>query len=119
MHFLIDENLPRSIESVFEDLDFEVEHVRDIKQLRGYSDEVVFKYAVTYKRIIVTRDLNFANPIRFNLGDLPGIVVLRFPNDVSIAAICRETARLCRLFKNEDWHNIVILEPGSARLRKR
>lgn len=118
MRFLIDENLPASVGSVFEDLDFQAQHVRNLKELRGQPDEVIFEYAVSQKSIIVARDLNFANPIRFELHRLPGILVLRFPNDISIKVMITEIKNLISAFKNTDWHNIVILEPGSARLRR-
>lgn len=118
MRFLIDENLPVSVGSVFEGLGFQVQHVRDIKGLHGRPDEVIFDYAVSQKSIVVTRDLNFANPIRFELHRLPGIVVLRFPNDISIKVMVTEIKNLISAFKNNDWHNIIILQPGSARLRQ-
>ena len=118
MHFLIDENLPRSIGVVFTQLGFVAEHVRDTKQLHGQPDEVIFEYATENKLVIVTRDLNFANPIRFNLSKLPGIVLLRFPNDISIERMCTEVLALGHSLKEKDWNNIVILEPGSLRIRK-
>ena len=118
MRFLIDENLPGSTGEIFAELGFIVEHVRNLKQLHGQPDEVVFEYAVSQKSIIVTRDVNFSNPIRFELSRLPGIVTLRFPNDISINAMHAEIKKLTSPFKEADWANIVILEPGSARLRK-
>ncbi len=118
MRFLIDENLPASVGSVFEDLGFEAQHVRNLKELRGRPDEVIFEYAVSQKSIIVTRDLNFANPIRFELHKLSGIIVLRFPNEISIQSMTEEIKRLIAMFKKADWHHIIILQPGSARLRR-
>ena len=118
MLFLIDENLPRSIGSIFADLGFRVEYVKRLKQLRGQPDEVIFEYAISHEAVIVTRDLNFANPLRFELPELAGMVVLRFPNEISIAGISQEVKRLAAAFKYEDWRNLIILEPGSARLRK-
>ena len=97
---------------------FEVEHVRRLDQLRGQPDEILFQYAVSKKSIIVTRDLNFANIVRFELYKLPGIVVLRFPNDIPLKVMCQEIKRLASGFKEDNWHNIVILTPGSARLRR-
>lgn len=116
--FLIDENLPRSIGSIFADLGFKVAHVKSLTELRGQPDEVIFEYAISQETVIVTRDLNFANRLRFDLSKLAGMVVIRFPNDISVAGICREVKNLAATFHYEDWRNLIILEPGSARLRK-
>ena len=118
MQFLIDENLPKLIGSVFEDFGFEISFVRNIENLRGQTDEVIFKYASLNKNIIVTRDVNFVNPFRFNLKELPGIILIRFPNEISVKGMCAEIMKLLKPFKKKHWHNIIILEPGSARLRK-
>jgi len=116
--FLIDENLPGSIGSIFTDLGFRVESVQSLKQLRGQPDEVIFAYAVSQQAVIVTRDLNFANPLRFELPRLAGMVVIRFPNDMSIAGISQEVRRLATTVPSEDWNNLIIFEPASVRLRK-
>ena len=118
MHFLIDENLPLSLEAVFLKQGHSMAHVRNINELRGQPDEVIFEYAAKRKLIIVTRDLNFANPMRFELSKLVGMAVLRFPNDISIERLNQETGRLISEINDEQWHSIVLIEPGSIRLRK-
>src|SRR5579872_7317962 len=92
MLFLIDENLPQSLAPAFENHGHNALHVTSLEQLRGQPDEVIFEYAAAKQLIIVTRDLNFANPIRFNLSRLAGIVVLRFPNDISMKQLAQDTA---------------------------
>ena len=62
MLFLIDENLPVSIGKIFRKRGFQIDSVKALSELHGQSDEVIFKYAVEKKAIIVTRDLGFANP---------------------------------------------------------
>lgn len=52
MLFLIDENTTSSIRIVFEESGFEAECVKDIKELHGQSDEVVFDYAVDKQAVI-------------------------------------------------------------------
>ena len=84
MFFLIDENLPTSIGEIFTGRGHSVECVRRLKQLQGQPDEVVFDYAVKKEAMIVTRDLGFGNPLRFELSKLKGGMILRFPNDVSM-----------------------------------
>lgn len=117
MHFLIDENLPLSLAAAFENYGHSVQHVRSLTELRGQSDEVIFEYAATRKLIIVTRDLNFANPLRFNLGKLVGMVVLRFSNDISMEQMCQNVGESAAELSEEQWHNLIVIEPGSVRLR--
>lgn len=114
---LIDENLPCSIGDIFRERGFRVICVNEQQTLRGKSDEVIFNYAAETQAVIVTRDLRFANPTRFPLHKLPGIVVLRFPNEVSIAALCSEVRRLVAELREEDFFQIVVIEPGSVRMR--
>ncbi len=118
MRFLIDENLPLSLGSIFKQNRHEAEFVKNTKELRGKPDEVIFEYAATNGLMIVTRDLNIANPIRFKLEKVIGIVVLRFPNDVSIERIIQEIGNVMSQLTEEQWRQLVVIEPGSVRLRK-
>ncbi len=117
MRVLIDENLPTSVGGMFRERGFAVTSVGEHAKLRGKPDEIIFEYAVQTQAIIVTRDLRFANPTRFPLHKLSGIVALRFPNDVSIAGLCNEARRLMREFREEDFRQLVVIEPGSVRMR--
>jgi len=118
MLFLIDENCSASIGLLFKERGFEVECVKDIKKLRGQSDEVVFNYAANNQSIVVTKDLGFANPLRFDLTYLPGIVIIRFPNEVSTKAISKEIKRLINGMIKEDFlKRIIVIEPGNVRSR--
>lgn len=118
MTFLIDENLPASLGEVFTALGGGVECVYDNPALRGKPDEAIFEYAVTKEVIPVTRDLGFANPIRFPLSKLRGLVLIRFPNEISTSALFKEIARLAQGLPLADFHNLIVIEPGSIRKRK-
>jgi predicted nuclease of predicted toxin-antitoxin system len=117
VNFLIDENLPSSLKAIFQELGFEVSHVRDTEELRGQPDEVIFKHAVSTQSIVVTRDVNFANQVRFELHKMPGIIILRFPNDVTMEALRDNLKDTISSFTPATWHNIVVIEPDSIRLR--
>lgn len=117
MFFLVDENLPASVGAIFAGRGWDVELISDSHELRGKPDEAVFEYAAKRKAVIVTRDVRFANPTRFALDRLHGVVVLRFPNEVSIFALCKETSRLVSGLEAGDFHKLVIIEPGSVRVR--
>ncbi len=116
--FLIDENLPRAVGEVFTGLGFRAECVGDNPSLRQKSDEVIFEYAVERKAVIVTRDVGFANPFRFPLNTSAGLIVLRFPNEISMNALCAELRRLIEGFGSEDFNDLIVVEPGSVRKRK-
>lgn len=118
MLFLIDENLPISLGEIFSSRGHAVQTIRNLKQLQGRPDEVVFNYAQEKKAVIVTRDLGFTNPFRFDISKLVGVVILRFPNDISIKTLKNEAKRLMENLKDSDFKQIVILEPGSVRTRK-
>ena len=119
MLFLVDENTTSSIRMVFEEKGFQAECVKDIPELRGKPDEVIFDYAVAKQATIVTRDLGFTNPRRFNLAQLIGLVVLRFPNEISSTAFLGEVEKLMEGMTEEDFRGrIIVIEPGSVRLRR-
>ena len=118
MHFLIDENLPLSLGKIFRQNGHKAEFVKSLKELRGKPDEVIFEYAAANGLSIVTRDLNIANPIRFDLSKVAGIVVLRFPNDISIELLAQEITSVMDRLNEDQWHQLVVIEPGSIRLRK-
>lgn len=118
MLFLIDENLPETIGKVFTDRGFQVESVKSLPQLHGQPDEVIFNYAVEQQAIIVTRDLDFANPLRFDLRNLLGIIILRFPNEISMTKMIQEVKNLFIDFAETDFHALIIASPGSIRKRR-
>jgi predicted nuclease of predicted toxin-antitoxin system len=80
--FLVDESLPRAVTHALRSAGHDTEDARDVG-LRGQSDLVVQQTAASGLRILVTGDLDFANPLRFPPGSHPGIVVLRVPTDLS------------------------------------
>lgn len=118
VNFLIDENLPRQVGEVFSGRGFPVEQVSSNPELRHKSDEIIFDYAVKKQAIIVTRDLNFANPLKFSLDEVPGMIILRFPNEISIATLSKEVKKLISDLEEGDFSNLIILEPGTIRKRK-
>ncbi len=78
MKFFLDANMPYSASGVFEKLDLEAMHARDVG-LSQASDDEVMDYAVKNKSILVTKDLGFANITRFPVESHYGVVVLRLP----------------------------------------
>lgn len=117
MRILIDEDLPRALEVVFFARGFEVQRVKNIPTLRGQPDEVIFDFAAHSQSIIVTGDLDFPNPQRFPIDTLPGMMLLRFPNEMPVDVICEEVTRLIADVAEKDFSNLLIIEPGHLRIR--
>lgn len=119
MRLLIDEDLPRSLAPALRHACIDAEDVRDVG-LRGSSDENVFAHALGHRRAIVTADMGFANILAFPLGSHCGIVVCRFPNEWSVATLVSTVVRGLQGITDEEMAgNLVILEPGRIRLRRR
>ena len=116
--FLVDEDLPRSLVRVLRDAGQEADHVID-RGLRGQPDGSIFDHAMTNEMVLVTGDLGFANVLRFPLGSHHGIVVTRFPNELSTATMNADIVRALGDLSDEEFRgNLVILEPGRVRLRR-
>ena len=119
LKFLIDEDMPRSTAEVLKAKGFQVLDVRDCG-LRGKSDEEVFRFAQKEKAIILTGDMGFGNILRFPLGEHCGIVVAHLPNEMSTAELNRQIAVAFDKLSEVDFqNNLIILEPGKIRIRKR
>ncbi len=92
MNATIDEDLPRSFSKVLSLLDFSVFDIRDYG-LRGHPDDEIFAFAQEKNAVLFSGDLGFSNIIRFPLGSHSGIVILRFPNELSVANMLSETKK--------------------------
>ena len=74
--FLLDADMPRSSVEVIRMLGFEVEDVRDIG-LGSAKDKEIIQYARKNGRIIITRDTDFGEVLRY--PDHPGAIIFRLP----------------------------------------
>jgi predicted nuclease of predicted toxin-antitoxin system len=117
--FLIDENLPRSLAPLFRRAGIDAEDIRDSGP-RGQTDEAIFAYARINARSLLTADRGFGNLMRFPLGSHSGIVVARFPNDVAVLVLNDAVLQAVQSLSEDDLvGNLVIIEPGRLRLRRR
>lgn len=116
--FLIDEDMPRSTAKELIKAGYQVLDVRDIG-LRGQSDDKIFAYAQKHRMILLSADLGFANTMRFPIGSHNGIIVLRFPNEISTQRLNQELGKSLSGLKDKDiYGNLVIIEPGRVRIHK-
>jgi len=117
MRLVLDEDIPRAFAGTFRELGFDVIDIRD-EGLRGASDEVVFDFAVEHEALLVTSDLGIANPFRFDLRRLAGIIVNRLPQTLSMTERRRELRRLLiGIDVNSLPGHITVLEAGRVRRR--
>jgi len=117
--FVIDEDMPRSTAPALRTKGYEALDVRDFG-LRGKSDDEVFKFAQKEKAIVLTGDLGFGNILQFPLGSHSGIVVAHFPNEVSTSELNNQIIKTLETLSENDFNgNLIIIEPGKVRIRRK
>lgn len=117
MKFLVDANMPYSSKLLLEELGLAAVHVREVG-LMSASDQAIFNYAQKGKQIIITRDLDFANAVRFKPGENYGIIVMR----ISYLMTAFQINKILKNFidkvnLNKLKKSLTILEMGRYRLR--
>jgi predicted nuclease of predicted toxin-antitoxin system len=119
LKFVIDEDMPRSTAKVLRTKDYVALDVRD-SGLRGKSDDEIFKFAQKEKAVILTGDLGFGNLLRFPIGSHAGIVIAHFPNEVSTSELNNQIIKAFEHLSEIDFTgNLIIIEPGRARIRRK
>jgi predicted nuclease of predicted toxin-antitoxin system len=117
--FLVDEDMPRSTAKVLRDKGYEALDVRDCG-LRGKSDNEVFAFAQMSSAVLITGDMGFANILHFPVGSHAGIAVAQFPNEMSPAEMNRQIITAFDSLSGADFQgNLIILDPGRMRIRRK
>ncbi len=115
--FLVDEDLPTSTPKVFENHGYPVESVRSLG-MRGATDTEVMDQAYEDDRIVVTRDKDFGDVLRYPKANHPGAVIVRLPHTFTTQQI---NERLDAFLENVDpnifEHSVIVLELGRYRVR--
>jgi predicted nuclease of predicted toxin-antitoxin system len=110
--------MPRSTAKVLRQAGFECFDVRDIG-LKGAGDDVIYDWAQKEDCIILTGDLGFSNTLRFSIGTHKGIVIVRFPNEMSTGTINKLLENMIVSIRNDLSGNLTIIEPNKIRIRRR
>jgi len=115
LKFILDADMPRSSAEVIRNLGFDVDDVRDIG-MRSAKDREIIEYALRNNRIIITRDTDFGEVLRYPKH--PGAVIFRLPYGFMIKEINK---RLEEFFKSveEDVISESITIVELSRYRKR
>ena len=118
IRFLIDEDMPRSTAEALNKGGFDCLDVRDLG-LRGSPDTIIYRKAQEENCIILTGDLGFSNSLRFPLGSHKGIIIARFPNEMSTEKSNQILLDAITSIQEDLPGNLTIIEPDRIRIRRR
>ncbi|MBL6992205.1 MAG: DUF5615 family PIN-like protein [Bacteriovoracaceae bacterium] len=109
--------MPRLTGDLLRSLNVDAFDVREIG-LKGAIDEEIFEYAQKKGMIILSRDKEFGNIVKYPLGSHCGIIVARFP----YTFVRRQISSTIKEFfidieKNKLQNSLIILEVGKYRIR--
>ncbi len=120
MRFIIDEDLPSSINDLLEKYNYEPIDIRDTS-LKGKKDfEIAASaYAQKEKLCIVTGDFDFSDIRNYNPSKYFGIIVLSIPGNVSALFINNLFENFIKQpnIASKIPGNLAIVEPGRIRWR--
>jgi predicted nuclease of predicted toxin-antitoxin system len=115
LKFLMDADMPRSSAQVIRNMGFDVEDVRDIG-MRAAKDREIIDYALINERIIVTRDTDFGEVLRYPKH--PGAIILRLPYTFRAVEINRRLEEFFKSVREDDIREtITIVELSRYRRR--
>jgi len=119
MRFLVDEDLPRSTDSLLQEHGHEVRDVRDIG-LRGASDAEIITYAHTHGLCLLSSDMGFADIRNYPPEKYSGVVVLRLPAKATSSTILTllESLLVQTNIVSRLSGKLAIVESGRVRIRK-
>lgn len=115
MRFKLDENLDPRVAALLAEGGHDVDSVRD-EGLSGHSDPAIYSAIRSSRRVLVTLDMDFANPFHFPPEGTEGIVVVRVPRP--LLSLIRSTIRgaLPALKSGGVRGALWIVEPGRIRV---
>ena len=116
LRFLIDEDVPRSTTRVLRDAGFDVMNVHEAG-LQGKSDDLVFNFAQSENRLLITCDMGFSNILKFPPLENHGILVVRVPDSEPIDVFNREVLNALHEVGENLLRHLAIVEIGKVRLR--
>jgi predicted nuclease of predicted toxin-antitoxin system len=116
MKLKLDENLGERGYSILQGDGHDVSTVT-LQHAGGTTDEDLIEKCRAEDRVLVSLDLDFANPLRFQPSRYPGIAVLRLPSKPSAADLTRVAHVLGAALKRDSiTGKLWIVEPGRVRV---
>ena len=119
LKILLDEDMPRPTTGLLQSLGIDAVDLRDIG-LRGSTDAEVFGYAQKHRMIIISRDKEFGNILKYPLGTHYGIIWVNLPYTFIRHQILDAVERFfVEVERDRLPNNLTILEVGRYRIRER
>ncbi len=118
MKFLIDEDLPHSLVTLFRNYGYDAVHVIEV-ELRGSKDREIAYYAKREKAVIVTGDYDFSDVRNYPPSQYSGIVVIELPRNATALFIYKQFEWFLQqqhIVENLSG-KLLLLEPGRIRIR--
>ena len=116
-HFLLDENLPRSLAPRLRAVGLKASDVRD-EGLRGRPDTEILAYAISNSFVLVTGDLGFGGLVRPGTT-LPALILVRLPDEWPSAVVNDLLERVLSRLDQEDITGfLIVIEPDRIRRRR-
>lgn len=113
--FLLDADMPKSSAVAIRSLGFDVEGVRDLG-MRYAKDQEIIDLALDTGRVVITRDLDYGEILRYPLH--PGAIILRLPAGFVAKEVNEALLDFLSSVKNDILKGaIIIVELGRYRRR--
>ncbi|PZV11038.1 MAG: hypothetical protein DCF20_20255 [Pseudanabaena sp.] len=118
LRFLIDEDCPLSLENLLNSKGYDTIHVKT-SGLSGTKDPELFMFAQKEQRIIISRDLGWANIKNYPPNSHCGLIILRFPFEAIVMEIRQVVEQFIDCVDlSEIVGAIVIVDKNKFRIRK-
>ncbi len=98
--------MPRSSAEVIRSFGYDVEDVRDIG-LGSAKDKEIIEYALKNNRIIVTRDTDFGEVLRYPKH--PGAIIFRLPYTFTVKEINEKIKEFFSSVSEDELRNAIII----------
>ena len=106
MKFLLDADMPKSTADIIRSFGYDVEDVRDIG-LGAAKDKEIIEYALKNERIVVTRDTDFGEVLRYPKH--PGAIIFRLPYTFIAEKINERVKKFFETVDEKDIKNTIII----------
>jgi len=118
LQILVDEDMPRPTAGLLQSLSIDAIDLRDIG-LRGATDAEVFEYAQKQRMVIISRDKEFGNILKYPLGTHHGIIWVNLPSTFVRQQILDAVGRFfAEVERSRLPNNLTIVEVGRYRIRE-
>lgn len=118
MKFKLDENFAARTIEIFRAEGHDIETVRE-EQLCGATDERLYHACCVEHRCLVTLDMDFSDPLRFDPSGCGGIAIIRLPINPSLTLLKAMIRGFVFMLRSTPIDGALwIVEPGRIRIHR-